>query len=825
MAWRMPTVINPVLSIRSNQNISSVMKKKPIVSLGHIDISTSVPENWDYSNDSLPVLPTRDFVMFPDVTFPIVLGRSSSLSLAERAEKGHLTIGVFCQTDSKIENPSLPDDIYKVGVLAHVIKVLELPDGNHTAILHSGPRIIVTGTGTSSDTVSANLMPDIVSPETETELKITSELVKETALELFRKVEGAPQELSINIESVDGSTEIINMVCTHTPFPSDIKSKLLAAASPALRGQMLLKHLKEQEQLVSIREDINERTRMNITENQRIGFLQQQMETIRQELYGEQDDDTSRFQKRADEINMPDDVRDVCEREIQKLSRFNPQSPDYSVQYSYLDLLLSLPWGKYSPTNTDFIKAAKVLDAEHFGLHKVKERIIEQIAVMMNRPDGNNPIICLVGPPGVGKTSLGKSIATAMGREYQRVSLGGVHDESEIRGHRRTYIGAMPGRIIDAIRRANTSNPVLLLDEIDKIAADARTNPEAALLEVLDPEQNCHFHDNYVDVDYDLSKVLFIATANTLSTLSRPLLDRMEIIDISGYLLEEKIEIAKRHLIPRILKSHGLTPKGVVFTDEALQYIIEGYTSESGVRQLEKNIAKIVRRTLVKKMSNKKYRRSIKPEQVKQYLGVETFSRDRYEGNDYAGVVTGLAWTAVGGEILYVEASLSKAKSPQLTLTGNLGDVMKESAKIALEYVKSHAHSFGIDSRIFEQYSLHIHVPEGAIPKDGPSAGVTMVTAIVSAMTRRKVNPKLAMTGEITLRGKVLPVGGIKEKILAAKRAGIDKIILSEMNRKNIEDIEAAYIEGVRFIYVNDISDVIGNALSNEKADADLSLD
>ena len=442
----------------------------------------------------------------------------------------------------------------------------------------------------------------------------------------------------------------------------------------------------------------------------------------------------------------------------------------------------------------------------------------------MNRPDGNNPIICLVGPPGVGKTSLGKSIAAAMGRAYQRVSLGGVHDESEIRGHRRTYIGAMPGRIIDAIRRANTSNPVLLLDEVDKIAADARTNPEAALLEVLDPEQNCHFHDNYVDVDYDLSKVLFIATANTLSTLSRPLLDRMEIIDISGYLLEEKIEIAKRHLIPRLLKSHGLTPKGVIFTEEALQCIIEGYTSESGVRQLEKNLANIILRTLVKKMAKKKFRRTITPEQVRLHLGVETFSRDMYEGNEYPGVVTGLAWTAVGGEILFVEASLSPSKSPRLTLTGNLGDVMKESAQIALEYVKAHADSFNIDTRIFEQYSLHIHVPEGAIPKDGPSAGVTMVTAIVSAMTRRKLNPKLAMTGEITLRGKVLPVGGIKEKILAAKRAGIETIILSEQNRKNIEDIEAAYISGLNFIYVKDIADVISNALSGEKCGPDINL-
>ncbi|MDE6322701.1 MAG: endopeptidase La [Paramuribaculum sp.] len=800
------------------------MKEKPIVSLGHIDISESRPQNWDFDPENLKVLPTRDFVMFPDVTFPIVLGRESSLKIAREAEKNHSVIGVFCQLNPQTEKPHLPADIHNTGVIAHVIKVLELPDGNHTAILHSGERVYASKAGVTPDSVCAQILqaePD----EDVAKLNITGDLVKQSALSLFRSAEGAAQELSVSLENINDPALIINMVATHIPFAPHTKIAMLKQSSTTMRGQTLLKHLKEQEILLSIREEINERTRANMTEGQRQAYLQQQMETIRQEIYGDNDDDVTHFQERAKELDLSEEIQKIFERELQKLTRYNPQSPDYAVQYSYLDLLLSLPWGKYSPTETDFEKATKILDGDHFGLRKVKDRIIEQIAVMLSRPDGNNPIICLVGPPGVGKTSLGRSIASALGRAYQRVSLGGVHDEAEIRGHRRTFIGAMPGRIIEALRRAETSNPVLLLDEIDKIASDKRTNPEAALLEVLDPEQNCHFHDNYVDVDYDLSKILFIATANTLSTLSRPLLDRMEIIDISGYLIEEKIEIARRHLIPRLLDKHGFTAKGLKFTDDIIRHVIEGYTSESGVRQLEKSLAKIVRHSLVRKMSKNKFRRTISYETVRQALGVETYTRDMYEGNDYPGVVTGLAWTSVGGEILYVESSLSRSKAPRLTLTGNLGDVMKESAQIALEYVHAHAAELGIDNRIFEQYSLHIHVPEGAIPKDGPSAGITMVTSIVSAMTRRKLNPGIAMTGEITLRGKVLPVGGIKEKILAAKRAGITTIILSSRNRKNIEEIESAYIDGLEFVYTDDVSDVITAAISDMTAGYPLALD
>ena len=570
---------------------------------------------------------------------------------------------------------------------------------------------------------------------------------------------------------------------------------------------------------MSVTRKVQERTKQTITEEQKSAFLRQQLETLKQELYGDSSDEDLLL-KRSENVKFPDDVRAMFDRELTKLTRYNPQSPDYAIQYSYLEMLLDLPWGITDTLSNNLAQAKSILDSDHFGLDKVKERILEQIAVLMHTPDGKAPIICLVGAPGVGKTSLGQSIARALNRKYQRVSLGGLHDEAEIRGHRRTYIGALPGRIISAMRKAGSSNPVILLDEIDKIGSDFKGDPGAALLEVLDPEQNCKFHDNYVDVDYDLSKVLFIATANTLSTVSQPLLDRMEVIDLSGYLLEEKVEIAKRHLLPRVLKENNLTRRNFDISDDAIIKIIEGYTSESGVRQLEKQIASVVRKVILKKVSGKKISRMLHSDNVKEYLGVEKFTKDRYEGNDYAGVVTGLAWTSVGGEILYIESSLAKGKGEKLTLTGNLGDVMKESAIIALQYVKSHAAQFGIPDEIFEKYSLHIHVPEGAIPKDGPSAGITMVTSIVSTFTQRKVRPRVAMTGEITLRGKVLPVGGIKEKILAAKRAGIDTIILSNQNRKDIDDITAEYIQGLTFVYVNDITDVINEALLEEKVDS-----
>jgi ATP-dependent Lon protease len=546
----------------------------------------------------------------------------------------------------------------------------------------------------------------------------------------------------------------------------------------------------------------------------RNAFLQQQMNAIREELYGDEGEEVERIRTRLNECNLPESAAKTIDKEIDKLSRLNPSMPDYSTLLTYLETVLDLPWNISTPLNNDFTKAEEILNNDHYGLEKVKDRILEQLAVMINNPEGKSPILCLVGAPGVGKTSLGQSIARALGRNYQRVSLGGLHDEAEIRGHRRTYIGAMPGRIMDSIRRAKSSNPVIMLDEVDKIGQDFKGDPSAALLEVLDPEQNCHFHDNYIDVDFDLSKVLFIATANSLSTLSQPLLDRMEIIEISGYLVEEKMEIARRHLLPRVLQQLNVSADDFKISDNALKTIIESYTSESGVRQLDKALATLVRKTVLRRMQKKDYPSEFKPEYIREYLGLPRHNSDKYEGNEFPGVVTGLAWTAVGGEILFIESSLAKGKGEKLTLTGNLGDVMKESAIIALQYVKAHADVLGIDAEKFDTYNLHIHVPEGAIPKDGPSAGITMATSIVSAFTGKKVRERIAMTGEITLRGKVLPVGGIKEKILAAKRAGITDIILSDANRRDVEDINERYVNGLTFHYVNTVLDVMKIAIT-----------
>nr|WP_302068253.1 endopeptidase La [uncultured Duncaniella sp.] len=620
-------------------------------------------------------------------------------------------------------------------------------------------------------------------------------------------------ELIVNIKDLKAPGLMVNMISTHAGFDLSEKMDLLRHSRLKDRAMQLMALIARQEQFFEIRSEIRRKAMKNIDEQQRNHFLQHEFEALREQLYGN-DDDSIAFEKKAAALNMPEKVRAAFNKELEKLRRLNPQSPDYSVQYSYLQVLTDLPWNVEDAINADFSEAERTLDRDHYGLEKVKERILEQLAVMMNTPHGRSPIICLVGAPGVGKTSLGQSIARALNRKYQRVSLGGLHDESEIRGHRRTYIGAMPGRIIDAVRRAGSSNPVLLLDEIDKTGNDFKGDPSAALLEVLDPEQNSHFHDNYVDVDYDLSHVLFIATANTLSTIPQPLLDRMEIIDISGYLMEEKIEIARRHLIPRVSKENGFGEDEINFTPEAITKMVEGYTSESGVRQLEKQIAKVVRRIVLRKMRGEGYSLNVTPETLREYLGVERFTPERYEASDHPGVAVGLAWTAVGGEILFIESSFSQAKNEKLTLTGNLGDVMKESAIIASQIVRSYSDRYGIDSEWFDTHALHIHVPEGAIPKDGPSAGITLCTSILSALTGRPVRNRLAMTGEITLRGKVLPVGGIKEKILAAKRAGITDIILCADNRKDIEDIRPIYLEGLTFHYVKNIEDVFDIAIT-----------
>ncbi|MCM1331640.1 MAG: endopeptidase La [Bacteroides sp.] len=770
--------------------------------------------------DALPILATHNLVLFPGVTTPLILVRASSLKLAKMAADTQTPIGVICQRSADIENPGI-DDLYPYGVVADVIKVFELPDGQNTALVRGREKIMIDA-----------LQPEQVDSNDFLRLKVIRvkdqkprsgdktfaalfDAIKDLSLKLIAEMDG-PDEFVHNIKNHPDKIGLINMLCSQSPFSSEQKIMFLEEESIKERAKKLLAALTEQESMFRVTHKIQSDARAHFDQNQRQAFLQQQMEAIRQELYGDSDDDQDALRKRAENVKFSEAAAKAFAKELDKLGRLNPQSPDYAVQYSYLETLLDLPWEKYSILNEDIAIATEQLDKDHFGLPKVKERILEQIAVLLNNPGGKAPILCFVGPPGVGKTSLGQSIAAALGRSYQRVSLGGLHDEAEIRGHRRTYIGAMPGRIIDAIKRAGDSNPVLLLDEIDKIGADFKGDPSAALLEVLDPEQNCHFHDNYVDVDYDLSKVLFIATANTLSTLSQPLLDRMEIIDLSGYLLEEKVEIAKRHLLPRVIKEHNLKPKDVNITDEALVDIVEKYTSESGVRQLEKTISKIVRKVILARMQGKKVPAKIQPKHLHDLLGVEKYNKDRYEGNQFAGVVTGLAWTAVGGEILFIESSLAKTKGEKLTLTGNLGNVMKESATIALQYIKSHSAEIGIDDELFEKYQLHIHVPEGAIPKDGPSAGITMATSIASAFTRRKIRPCLAMTGEITLRGKVLPVGGIKEKILAAKRAGITDIVLSSDNRKDIAEIDAIYVQGLTFHYVTTVMEVLNIALLDE---------
>lgn len=794
---------------------------------GQIDVDAkrfSVPP----SLDDLPILATRNLVLFPGVTIPISLGRENSVITATTAADNQIPIGIVCQLNPDEERPAVTTGLYKYGVVADVLKVFDLPDGSKTALVRSRGKFRIIGRGTGVGMPAAALsarikLLDEPAPEMTQKLEVAIEQVKQSAISIINKTAENSKEIVFSINQTSSPVELVNFLCTNMHFEAYEKVAMLAKPTFADRTFMLLAELVKNEEKVDISREIIQRTRQNMDQNQRNAFLQQQMETIREELYGEADD-ADEFVRRADAIDMPEKARAVFDKEVDKLRRLNPQSPDYAVQFTYLDTLLDLPWNADTELNTDFPSARRILEEDHYGLEKVKERILEQLAVLMNNPGGKAPILCLVGAPGVGKTSLGKSVARALGRNYQRVSLGGLHDESEIRGHRRTYIGAMPGRIIDAMKRAKSTNPVLLLDEIDKIGRDFKGDPSSALLEVLDPEQNKFFHDNYIDIDYDLSHVLFIATANTLSTLQQPLLDRMEIIDLSGYLLEEKVEIARRHLEARIREEHKLTADELKISDAALVKIIENYTSESGVRQLEKRLAALARKAVLAKMSGSEFPAEIQPEHLRDMLGLPPFSKDRYEGNAFAGVVTGLAWTQVGGEILMAEASLSQGKGEKLTITGNLGDVMKESAAIALQWVKAHSSQIGIDPSLFERYNLHIHFPEGAIPKDGPSAGITIATAIVSAFTQRRVAERIAMTGEITLRGKVLPVGGIKEKILAAKRAGITDIILSSENRKDIEDIAERYIKGLTFHYVDTVDQVIKLAVTDTPAANPLTL-
>ena len=769
--------------------------------------------------DCIPILAVRNIVLFPGVVTPILIGRDSSMKLVRQAEKHDLTIGLFCQRDPDTDEP-IRSDLYDMGVYAKVIKLLTLPNGNLTAIVQGLGRVklyeITKYTPYLEGRVGA--VPEIEPDKCDTEFKTAVDDLRSSVAEYIKLNDEIPEEAGFAIKNVDNNIMAINFICSNLPFSVKEKMMLLTTTSIKERLFNVMKIVNRETELQNLKLDIRNKTRDDIDEQQRNYFLQQQIKNLQAEMGNESSPEKKDLLEKAMLKNWSDEVDRIFYKEIDKLDQLNPQSPDFNIQLTYLQTLVSLPWNECTEDDLRLDRAQKILDRDHYGMEKVKERILEYIAVLSLRGDLKSPILCLYGPPGVGKTSLGKSIADALNRKYVRVSLGGLHDEAEIRGHRRTYIGAMPGRIIKSMQKAGSSNPVFILDEIDKVTQNTHNgDPASAMLEVLDPEQNNAFHDNYLDVDYDLSKVLFIATANNLSTIPKPLLDRMEIIEVSGYITEEKYEIAKRHLIPKEKENTGLMDKGLTFNKAAIEKIIEQYTRESGVRQLEKQINKALRKMAFRKAKDGELPfLKITPTEIEGLLGKPPFYRDIYQGNSYAGVVTGLAWTSVGGEILFIETSLSKGKGSKLTLTGNLGDVMKESAVLALEYVKAHAENLNIDYRIFDNWNIHIHVPEGATPKDGPSAGITIATSIASALTQRKVRKNIAMTGEITLRGKVLPVGGIKEKILAAKRAGITDIVMCRDNQKDIEEIPEIYLKGVNFHYVENVQDVWDFALTDE---------
>ncbi len=777
----------------------------------------------------MDILPLRDALFFPGTVNPIIVGRKTSLKVIREAEKNNCIIAIFSQKEPEIEYPG-KDDLYPYGVAAKVIHSMKMPDGTHSVLIQALNRIRLVSMDESSIKVRprgiVESTPEARVGKGKLEYMTTVSMIRQRTNDLAKLTAEIPsEEVRKFVNNVKDSPYFINLICNIIPMDVDIKHDLLKADSEEIRALELLRILNSFIKLARLKREIEQKTHADIDQQQKEYFLNQEIRNLQAEL-GHNDESSNKFEdvekmkKKAEEKIWTEQVKATFEKELQRLQRINPQSPDYNVQLNYLQIILQLPWDYCTNDYLNLQTAEKVLNRDHYGMEKVKERILEHLAVLKLRGDQKSPIICLYGPPGVGKTSLGKSIAASLKRKYVRVSLGGLHDESEIRGHRRTYIGAMPGRIIKNIIKAGSSNPVFILDEIDKITqANVNGDPSSALLEVLDPEQNNSFHDNYLDMDYDLSRVMFIATANDIHSIPSPLRDRMELIEVGGYLTEEKIEIAKRHLVPKEKEKNGLAEyKNLKLTKPALEFLIEHYTRESGVRGLEKQINKICRKqalTLAKQESIEKT--TLTPTDVETLLGKPLFNRDKYQGNDYAGVVTGLAWTSVGGEILFIETSISKGKGGRLTLTGNLGDVMKESAMLAVEYIKSHAEYLGIDIRVFENYNLHIHVPEGAVPKDGPSAGVTMATSIASALTQRKVRENLAMTGEITLRGKVLPVGGIKEKILAAKRAGITDLMLCKENHKDIEEIPEIYLKGLTFHYVETVMDVWNFALLSEK--------
>lgn len=772
----------------------------------------------------IPILPLRNMVLFPCVMTPISVTRSSSMKVIQKAERNNSIIAVFCQKSADVDNPTM-GDLYTIGVAARVVRVLDLPENNSSVILQGLGRIELNSIVSSRPYLMGDvtaLKEFLPEPQEETQFELLMEEVRKRSHKLIDMSESLPGEAQFAIKNLTNDTFLVNFICCSFPFSTPKRIEMLQCASVTERTLMLLRALNTEIQLEQLRINLQQKTQQDLNDQQREYFLQQQLKNIQTELGNAADSikDSENLRETAREMKWPKEVAEIFEREVNKLERYHPQSPDYNIQLTYLQTLLQLPWQSYTKDHLNLTSAERILNHDHYGMEKVKERILEHLAVLQLRGDLKSPIICLYGPPGVGKTSLGKSIAKSLNRKYVRMSLGGLHDEAEIRGHRRTYIGAMPGRIIKNIIKTGSSNPVFILDEVDKITqTTAHGDPSSALLEVLDPEQNNAFHDNYLDVDYDLSKVMFIATANNISTIPQPLLDRMELIEVSGYITEEKIEIARKHLVPKEKENNGLQDnKDLKLSKAAVEMLIEKYTRESGVRGLEKQIGKLFRKLALNYARTKEFPCStITPDMLKDLLGKPPYSRDIYQGNENAGVVTGLAWTSVGGEILFIETSLSKGKGSKLTLTGNLGDVMKESAVLALEYIKAHCEILGLDHRVFDNWNIHIHVPEGAVPKDGPSAGVTMVTSLASALTQRKVRDHIAMTGEITLRGKVLPVGGIKEKILAAKRAGITDIVMCKENRKDIEEIPEIYLKGVSFHYVENVGEVLEYALLDEK--------
>lgn len=786
-------------------------------------IPLMTPEDEDAINkeelpDELAILPLRNTVLFPGVVIPITAGRDKSIKLINEANKKSKVIGVVSQIAEGVEEPE-EGDINRLGTVARILRVLKMPDGNVTVILQGKKRFEIDKITTTEPYFKAKVkeVAEARPAKNNKEFKAVIESIKDLALQIINESPNIPSEASFAIKNIESNSFLINFVSSNLSVDVEDKQKLLEINSLEERAMETLKFMNIEFQKLALKNDIQSKVRYDLDQQQREYFLHQQMKTIQEELGGvSHEEELDEMKLRAKKKKWSEEVGKHFEKELAKMHRMNPQVAEYSIQRNYLDLFLDLPWNHFSKDKFDLKRAKRILDRDHYGLDDVKKRIIEYLAVLKLRNDMKSPILCLYGPPGVGKTSLGKSIAEALGRKYVRVSLGGLRDESEIRGHRKTYIGAMPGRIVQSIKKAETSNPVFVLDEIDKLSLGNQGDPSSALLEVLDPEQNNDFHDNFLEVGFDLSKVMFVATANSLNTVQPALRDRMEIINVTGYTIEEKVEIAKQHLLPKQLKEHGLNTTHLKIAKPQLEKIVEGYTRESGVRGLEKQIAKMVRHAAMHIAMEETYNLKVTNEDVIKVLGAPKLERDKYENNDVAGVVTGLAWTQVGGDILFIESTLSKGKG-NLTITGNLGKVMKESATIALEFIKSNAEMLQIDPDVFEKYNVHIHVPEGATPKDGPSAGITMLTSLVSLFTQRKVKKSLAMTGEITLRGKVLPVGGIKEKILAAKRARIKEILLCEDNKRDIEEIKEDYLKGLTFHYVKEMSEVIQLALTKEK--------